>query len=140
MIRRTQAGFTLLEAIVALVVFTMGALALYGWLSTNIITLDRIRARQQMELTMHSALDLVRRTNPMETPDGQREVGNLRVSSSSVLLEPAKPNVVQSGRPGIFVVGLYQVSVRVSRNGQILQTFGVRQVGWKQVMATPVDM
>ncbi|HOV97031.1 MAG TPA: prepilin-type N-terminal cleavage/methylation domain-containing protein [Thermomonas sp.] len=140
MIRRTQAGFTLLEAIVALVVFTMGALALYGWLSTNIITLDRIRARQQMELTMHSALDLVRRTNPMETPDGQREVGNLRVSWSSVLLEPAKPNVVQSGRPGIFVVGLYQVSVRVSRNGQILQTFGVRQVGWKQVMATPVDM
>jgi general secretion pathway protein I len=139
-IRRTQAGFTLLEAIVALVVFTMGALALYGWLSTNIITLDRIRARQQMELTMHSALDLVRRTNPMETPDGQREVGNLRVSWSSVLLEPAKPNVVQSGRPGIFVVGLYQVSVRVSRNGQILQTFGVRQVGWKQVMATPVDM
>ena len=140
MIRRTQAGFTLLEAIVALVVFTMGALALYGWLSTNIITLDRIRARQQMELTMHSALDLVRRTNPMETPDGQREVGNLRVSWSSVLLEPAKPNVVQSGRSGIFVVGLYQVSVRVSRNGQILQTFGVRQVGWKQVMATPVDM
>ena len=55
-------------------------------------------------------------------------------------LEPAKPNVVQSGRPGIFVVGLYEVSVRVSRNGQLLQTFQVRQVGWKQVMATPVDM
>ncbi|HQX91633.1 MAG TPA: prepilin-type N-terminal cleavage/methylation domain-containing protein [Thermomonas sp.] len=138
--RRAQTGFTLLEAIVALVVFTMGALALYGWLSTNIITLDRIRARQQMELTMHSALDLIRRTNPMDTPVGERQVGNLKVSWVSALLEPAKPNVVQSGRPGIFVVGLYEVSVRVSRNGQLLQTFQVRQVGWKQVMATPVDM
>ncbi len=138
--RRAQTGFTLLEAIVALVVFTMGALALYGWLSTNIITLDRIRARQQMELTMHSALDLIRRTNPMDTPVGERQVGDLKVSWISALLEPAKPNVVQSGRPGIFVVGLYEVSVRVSRNGQLLQTFQVRQVGWKQVMATPVDM
>ena len=44
-----QRGFTLLEAIVALVVFTMGAFALYGWLSTNVITLDRIRERQQVE-------------------------------------------------------------------------------------------
>ena len=138
--RRAQAGFTLLEAIVALVVFTMGALALYGWLSTNIITLDRIRARQQLELTMHSALDLIRRTNPMDTPVGERQVGDLKVSWISALLEPAKPNVKQSGRPGIFVVGLYEVSVRVSRNGQLLQTFQVRQVGWKQVMATPVDM
>lgn len=138
--RRAQAGFTLLEAIVALVVFTMGALALYGWLSTNIITLDRIRARQQLELTMHSTLDLIRRTNPMDTPVGERQVGDLKVSWISALLEPAKPNVVQSGRPGIFVVGLYEVSVRVSRNGQLLQTFQVRQVGWKQVMATPVDM
>jgi general secretion pathway protein I len=138
--RRAQAGFTLLEAIVALVVFTMGALALYGWLSTNIITLDRIRARQQLELTMHSALDLIRRTNPMDTPVGERQVGDLKVSWISALLEPAKPNVVQSGRPGIFVVGLYEVSVRVSRNGQLLQTFQVRQVGWKQVMAMPVDM
>ena len=138
--RRAQAGFTLLEAIVALVVFTMGALALYGWLSTNIITLDRIRARQQLELTMHSALDLIRRTNPMDTPVGERQVGDLKVSWISALLEPAKPNVVQSGRPGIFVVGLYEVSVRVSRNGQLLQTFQVRQVGWKQEMATPVDM
>ncbi|MDE2407742.1 MAG: prepilin-type N-terminal cleavage/methylation domain-containing protein [Xanthomonadaceae bacterium] len=137
---RGHAGFTLLEAIVALVVFTMGALALYGWLSTNIITLDRVRARQQMELTQQSALDLIRRTNPMDTPDGQRQVGDLRVSWTSVLLEPARPNVVQSGRPGIFVVGLYDVSVRVARGGQLQQTFKVRQVGFKQVMATPVDM
>ena len=83
------AGFTLLEAIVALVVFSMGAFALYGWLSTNIITLERIRDRQEVEAAMHSALDIVRRTNPMETPRGQRQAGKLLVSWTSEPVESA---------------------------------------------------
>ena len=127
------AGFTLLEAIVALVIFSMGAFALYGWLSTNIITLERIRDRQEVEAAMHSALDMVRRTNPMEIPAGQRRAGNLMVSWTSAPLEDPKPNVDQSGSPGIFSVGLYEANVRVLRDGEELQVFKVRQVGWKQV-------
>ena len=131
--RHAAAGFTLLEAIVALVVFTVGALALYGWLSTNMITLSRIRDRQQVEEAMHSALDMVRRTNPMETPSGQRQAGNLLVSWVSVPIQPARPNVTRSGEAGIFSVGLYDATVRVLRDGQELDVFHVRQVGWKQV-------
>ena len=131
--RRDARGFTLLEAIVALVVFSMGAFALYGWLSTNIITLERIRDRQEVEAAMHSALDLVRRTNPMDIPAGQRQAGNLMVTWTSAPLEPPKPNVDQSGSPGIFSVGLYDATVRVLRDGKELQVFHVRQVGWKQV-------
>lgn len=130
---RAAAGFTLLEAIVALVVFTMGAFALYGWLSTNVITLDRIRERQQVEAAMHSALDMIRRANPMETPGGRRELNGLEVVWTSTLLGPVKPNVDQSGSPGIFSVGLYDTRVRVASDGRELQEFRVRQVGWKQV-------
>ena len=132
---RSVRGFTLLEAIIALVVFTMGAFALYGWLSTNVITLNRIRDRQQVEAAMHSALDMVRRGNPMETAGGRRELNGLEVVWTSTLLEPAKPNVDQSGSPGIFSVGLYETHVRVSRDGRELRDFRVRQVGWKQVRA-----
>lgn len=128
-----MAGFTLLEAIVALVVFSMGALALYGWLSTNMITLERIRDRQDVETAMQSALDMIRRTNPMEVPGGRRQAGNLTVTWTSEPLAPPRPNVDQSGSPGIFAIGLYEATVRVLRDGRELQVFRVRQVGWKQV-------
>ena len=131
--QRSAAGFTLLEAIVALVVFTVGAFALYGWLSTNILTLNRIGERQQIESTMRSALDLIRRTNPMETPVGQRDVGDLTVSWTSVPIEPIRPNVDQSGYPGFYSVGLYEATIRVLRDGRELQVFHVRQIGWKQI-------
>ncbi len=125
-------GFTLLEAIVAMVVFSLGAFALYGWLSTNVITLGRITARQEQEVAYASALDLVRRSNPMLAPSGKRTVGDMIVSWRSFPVEDPKPNVDQSGSPGVYQVGLYAVYVRVSRNGREIGKFQVRQVGWKQ--------
>lgn len=131
--RARMGGFTLLEAIVALVVFTIGAMALYGWLSTNIISLNRIRERQQVEAAVLSAIDMIRRTNPMQIPTAQREAGNLRVVWTSVPVEPVRPNAHRDGSPGIFMVGLYDAQVRVLRDGRELRAFRVRQVGWKQV-------
>lgn len=128
-----MAGFTLLEAIVALVVFSMGAMALYGWLSTNVITLNRIKERQQVEEAMLSALDMIRRTNAMELPSGQRQAGDLRVVWNSVAVVPARFNAHRDGMPGIFQIGLYDAEVRVLRDSRQLHVFKVRQIGWKQV-------
>ena len=128
-----MAGFTLLEAIVAMVVFTMGAFALYGWLSTNVITLNRIRERQQIEIATHSALDLIRRSNPMQAPEGQRSVGELTVTWIARPVEPARAGSSQTGEPTLFMVGLYDMDVRVMRGGRELHAFQVRQVGWKQL-------
>ena len=133
--RRAADGFTLLEAIVALVVFTMGAFALSGWLSTNVITLGRIKGQQVREQTLASALDLVRRSNPMQDDQGLREVGDLRVKWNATLVQPAKMAVSQSGEPGLYAVGLYEMDVQVTLGKSDVQRFKVRQVGWRQVRA-----
>lgn len=130
---RNAAGFTLLEAIVAMVVFSLGAFALYGWLSTNIITLNRIGSLQEQEVAFASALDLVRRSNPMKAPAGQRTIGDMTVTWTSKPVEDPRPGVGQSGTPGLYQVGLYTVYVRVTRNGHPIGNFYVRQTGWAQV-------
>ena len=48
-------------------------------------------------------------------------------------MEPPKTGVDQSGGPSIFMVGLYDLEVRATRDGRELHAFHVRQVGWKQV-------
>lgn len=127
-----QAGFTLLEAIVALVVFAMGAVALSGWLSTNMIALQRVQAQQEREVAVASALDLIRRSNPMETPRGTRMLGDVTVSWESTPVAPPRQGVSVGGQPGLYAVGLYALNVDVLRAGQRVGRFQVRQLGWRQ--------
>jgi len=131
--RKSAAGFTLLEAIVALVVFSLGAFALYGWLSTNIIALDRIRAHRTTEAATYSALEVVRRVNPMDTPTGERAIGDLEVRWTSTPVAPARDSVTQIGRPNLFQAGLFDLEVVVASEAGELARFHVRQMGYHQV-------
>lgn len=136
---RHAGGFTLLEAIVAMVVFSLGAFALYGWLSTNTITLQRIIDRRETADVRTSALEALRLVNPMTDPSGQREMDGMRVQWVSKPVEPPKPGVTQVGLPNLFSIGLYEMQVRVSRQGRLVDEFSVRQVGFDQVRGLELD-
>ncbi len=130
--RLHQAGFTLLEAIVALVIFSMGSLALYSWLGVNVKTLLRVQELRESVAMSTSALEAVRGLNPMATPRGRREVGELVVQWKAEPIEPVRDAVTQVGFPTIFQVGLFLVDVRVMRGDVEVDRFQVRQVGYKQ--------
>lgn len=128
-----QSGFTLLEAIIALVIFTMGAIALYGWLGVNLKTLTRVQERREAVALTSSALDAIRRINPMETPRGQRKISELVIEWEASPVEPARPAVTQVGLRTIFEVQLFTLDVRLKRGGAEIDRFSVRQLGYKQV-------
>lgn len=133
-------GFTLLEAIVALVVFSLGAFALYGWLSANLITLQRVQEQREIGEATTTALNLVRNVNPLEAPRGSRRIGNLEVTWEATALQQPRDAVTQVGQRSAFEVGLYQLDVRVLRDGEELRQFDVRQVGHRQARSLDFEL
>lgn len=139
--RRARArGFTLLEAIVALVVFSIGAFALFGWLSANLITLQRVQEQRELQSATTSALALLRGVNPMETPRGARRVGELEVAWEATPVEQPRDGVTQVGEQTAFQVGLYLLDVRVNRDGEELGRFEVRQIGHRQARSLELEL
>ena len=133
--RRRQRGFSLLEAIVALVIFSMVAMVLYGWQSTNLHALQRAEAHARENQLTRSALGVLAQVNPMKTPSGERPLGRYTVHWTAKPVQPVKPGVSAVGLPDLFELGLYLLDVRVTDGNRTLAAFELRQVGYRQVHA-----
>lgn len=124
-------GFSLLEAIVALTIFSICAMALYGWLAVNVNALGRVEARAIAVRDGRAALAALESVNPMDEPTGERALpGALVVRWEAKELVPRKPGVGPAGTPLIFDLALYQLDVRVMRSGREVNRFAVRRAGW----------
>lgn len=128
---RGASGFTLLEAIVALTIFSMCAMALYGWLAVNINALARVDARATGVRDGRTALAMLEAVNPMAEPDGERELpGGLVVRWHGKEIVPRRAGVGPAGTPLVFDLALYELDVEVTRKGREVNHFMVRRAGW----------
>ena len=135
---RGQRGFTLLEAIVAMVVMATALLALYSWLSTSTLGLRRAQAQAQALEDARTALTLVEDVNPMQDPQGQRDAPPLTVRWQSRALTDRRAGVSRAGLPTQFDFILYEMDVEVLRNGTQVRQFSFRKAGWEA--ARPVNL
>ena len=130
---RRQQGFTLLETMVALVIFTGAAMALYGLFNTNLIALVRAHdVSRQMPAVRH-AIEYLSSINPRETDAGQFEFDGVKVAWSATLLQPVRQSQNVTGGRGYFEVGLYEIEFVMSERGRPLGTYQMRVVGHKKV-------
>lgn len=137
--RHGQRGFMLLEAIVALVIFSLVAMSLYAWQGTNIQAIQRAEAHARRNAATRSALAVIADVNPMLTPIGERPMGPDTVRWSAKALRPVRDGATAVGLPSLFNLGLYEMHVQVRSGHSVIADFDVRQVGYKQVrqMDTP---
>lgn len=126
-------GFTLLETMVAMVVFAGAAMALYALFNTNLIALARAHdVSRQMPAVRH-AVEYLSSINPREEGDGAFEIDGIDVAWSANLLQPVRQSQSTTGGRGYFEVGLYEVELTMSERGRPMGTWQVRIVGYEKV-------
>jgi len=132
-----QKGFTLLEAIVALILLATIGMALFSWINTNFISLYRIQQSQYRNEAIRNALAFIKTINPLERPQGEETLGVLTFRWQSEAAKLPKDGISPTGGVGLFQVALYDVKMEVSNQSEILARFTVRQVGYQQVRELP---
>jgi general secretion pathway protein I len=130
----SQAGFTLLEAIVAITVLVAALVPLYTLISNvsrSAFRVDEANRRAEFET---DALNILSTVNPMDTPAGSIDLGPYVVRwSAQPAVAPLDGSAYPSGQSA-FRVGLYDTKVAVTApDGRSLADFSLRMVGYKHV-------
>ena len=132
--RTRQAGFTLLEAIVALVLIGGAGLALFGWINGNIMALTRIHDVNARSEATANVLEYMDRVNPMLTPEGDAPLGAYSIKWRSQATSNITEGVNYPQGQSLYQLALYGTTVSVRRSGdQAWFELKLRQVGYKRV-------
>jgi len=132
-------GFTLIEAIVALVILASAGMAVFAWFNSSFISFQRIEAARQRDEAVRSALGFLETVNPMLDTQGERDLGDYRVIWQAQEVTAPRDGLSFIGAVSLFRVGLYLNRVEVRQKEAVLARFELRQVGYEQVRKLPND-
>ena len=131
---RKQHGFTLIEAIVALVLIATTGMALFSWINSNIITLNRVREINAENAATLNAVEYMHNINPMTSPEGQTNLGSYRLSWKAEATTDPRDGASYPFGISLYQLGMYQTKITVQKiDGQFWFAFTLQQVGYKKV-------
>lgn len=131
---RIQQGFTLLEAIVALVLIGSVGMALFGWINTNIMTLSRVQAINAESDAKLNALEYMNSVNPMLAPEGQADLGAYRLRWQAEAITEVRDGANYPFGISLYQLALYRTQVTVKKSGgEPWFDLTLRQVGYKKM-------
>ncbi len=130
----TQRGFSLLEAVVALVILASSGMALFSWVNASIVSLRRVEDANARSAAQSNALEFMESVNPMLRPQGRMDLGEYRITwQSSTITAPMDGNEYPRGR-SLFELALYDTVVKTYRGAdEFWFEFKLKQVGYKKV-------
>lgn len=131
---RLQNGFSLLEAIVAMVLIGTAGTALFALINQSLDSLYRIeQANRRAELAV-DVLEFMDRINPMERPEGSVAIGRHQLSWRAKALTPVSDGAGYPQGISLYQFVLYETSVvvRAGVDGAAETELKLRQVGYKK--------
>ena len=131
---RSQAGFSLLEAIVAIVVLVAALVPLYvliSQVSRSAFKVDQANREAEYET---DALNIMSQINPTANPTGAVDLGAYTVRwAAQPVLKPIDGSAYPTGISA-FRIGLYDTKVDVVRHdGRVVASFPLRMIGYEHV-------
>lgn len=133
--QRKDAGFTLLEAIIAIAIIGFALIPLVSFLSLSANELSKAAESNERSFVEQAAIAMMGPVNPFQTPSGSTPL-NDKISiawDSKALVPPNKNLVPNSGLPS-FRLTFYAVHVIVSRQGAgPWFDFDMRKVGYDAI-------
>ena len=134
---RREAGFTLLETIIALVILATGLMAFYGFLGTMFHGAERLQAASTAYDRHANALELARFLNPMEAPKGTFNLGAYRIDWTSQPIKAVRQGSRYPVGSGLFKIALYRVTFTFPDDDSITP-IEVEKVGYSRSV-TPLE-
>jgi general secretion pathway protein I len=130
---RTQRAFTLLEAVIALAIFAMGATALYGWVNSNLFTLSRADQITQRASAVESAIEYMSMVDPELQPQGETLIGSLRISWRTAPPTYSADVLDEQNQKTINRASIYPATIVLMRDGKTFYQFEMSLLGVKKV-------
>jgi general secretion pathway protein I len=134
---RKQCGFTLLEAIVALVIFSSASIGIYGWVNANLISLNRLADLAANEQVLNSAVERLKLVDMSKETEGAFNVGDYNVQWNTELVEPWRNGVTGAGAITIYDFALYDVNLVFVKEGRERGHFSYRNTAYKKMREPP---
>jgi general secretion pathway protein I len=127
------AGFTLLEAIVALVILSGGLMAAYAWFSQDIHHLIKVNDLALEEAVISEAMDRLELEDFDKNKKGSFQWGDYRVAWETMPLEAPRTGRSPSGGEGLYDLTLYQVQLELYYQDRFFASPHFRMVKYRQV-------
>ena len=131
---RRSAGFTLIEAMVAMVIIGGAGMALFTWVNASIVALRRVEDANARSAATANAIEYMQSVNPMLKPEGQVSLGAYQLSWKA---QPQTPITDGAGRLMVasqFQLALYDTQVKATRSdGSFWFDFKMTLVGYKRL-------
>ena len=125
-------GFSLLEALVALTVFTVVAGSLYQWLDRALAGAARAEAHAQRLVHARNALAWAEQINPMQEPEGRVEMGQLVIEWQAEPVTEILDGAGQGQGISLFQTALYRLQLHATHR-EIELDLQVLKTGYEQV-------
>ena len=130
--RNSQSGFTLVEAMVSIVILTMSLVATYSWVNVSIQMLLRSDEVMTQELLIGNLTEELELIDLDQVNRGEMSLEDLRLEWEAIPLE-SKSGVNNQGMIGYYYHTLYDVEINVFRSAVPVSAYVVRRVTSRRV-------